>query len=103
MTEVNILAMAFVELSDSGRYKTLWYSLSNNPLTIIDNYPYTLSDSFKILIHYRPPGTHTIPRDGGGRKRVTNLQFTQVKGTAQQREAIAVTDCNTRANVTCYN
>ena len=95
--------MDFLECDDPARYKTLWYSLRNNYLTGTYHYPNTLNNSLNLLIHYRTPVTHTIPCDGGGNQRGTNVQFTQVKGTDQQREAISRTDRNTRGDVTCYN
>ena len=95
--------MAFLECADLVRYKTLCYSIRNNSLTGEYHYPKTLADSFSLLIHYRPPVTHTIPQDGGGNKVGRNVHFTQVKFTDQQREAISGTYINTRSNVTCYD
>ena len=94
--------MAFLECADPVRYNTLWSNLKNNSLTGAYNHPRTLTDSFNLLRNYRPPVTHTIPRDGSVNQRGTNVQFTQVKCTDQQHEAIAGTDVNTRADVTCY-
>ena len=81
----------------------MWSSIRNNYLAGSYHYPNTLNDSVNLLSHYRPPVTHTIPRDGGGNQRGKNVQFTKVKGTDQQREEISVTDGNTRAGVICYN
>ena len=103
MTEDKFLAMDFLECDEPERYNTLWSSLRNNPLNGADHYPKTLTDSFNLLSHYRPPVNHTTPRGRGGNQRGTHLQFNQVKFTDQQREAIAGTDGNTRADVTCYN
>ena len=44
MTEDKFLAMDFLERSNPGRYKTMFYSLRNNPLTSAENYPNTLTE-----------------------------------------------------------
>ena len=51
-----------------------------------------MTDSFNLLSNYRPPVTHTISQDVGGKQLGTDVQFNQVRGTGQQREAIAGTD-----------
>ena len=92
MAEDKFLAMAFLECADPVRYKTLWYSLLNNSLTSAYHYPKTLTYSFNLLNNYRPPVTHTIPQDGGGKQIVINIQFIQIKVTDQKCEAISGTD-----------
>ena len=77
------------------------YSLKKY-LTGVDHDPKTITDSFNLLSHCMPPVKHTIPQNGGGKQRGTNVQSTQVKGTDQQHEAIGGTDGNTRDDVTCY-
>ena len=57
VAEEKFLDMALLECGDPVRYKTLW----DNSLTGADHYPKTLADSLKLLSHYRPPVTHTIP------------------------------------------
>ena len=100
MTEDKVLAMSFLECDDPVRYKTLWYSLREKSLTGADYYPKTLTGSSNTLVHYRPPVTHTIPRDGGGKQQGEILHFTQVKGNDQQCDVIEGTGGNTRADVT---
>ena len=62
MAEGKYLAIYFLECNDPGRYKTLWYSLRENYLTGIYNYPKILTESFNLPSHYRPPVTHTNTR-----------------------------------------
>ena len=95
--------MDLLECDDHTGYKIFWYSLRKNPHTSADHWPKTLTYSFNINNHYRQPIKHTLPWDGGGKQQGTNVQFTQVKGTGQQRETIARTDRSTGADVTCYN
>lgn len=51
VAEDKFLAIAFLVCSDPLIYKNLWYSLRNNSLTGVDNYPNTLTDSFNLIIH----------------------------------------------------
>ena len=75
MAEDKFLVKALLELTDPGRYKTLWYGVRNNSLTYEDNYQKTLTEPFNLLRHYRPPVTHTKPWGGGGRQLGTNVKF----------------------------
>ena len=65
MVEVKCLAMNLLGCADPGIYKTVWSILRKNHLTTAENFPNTLTDSSNLLVHYRPPVTHTIPRDIG--------------------------------------
>ena len=103
VAEETFLTMAFLECTVPARYNTLWSILRNNSLTGKNHYPRTLTDLFNLLSHYRPLVMYTIPRDGGVNKWGKNVQFIQVKGNYQHREAIVGTEWNTRSDVTRYN
>ena len=102
MVEEDFPSMDFLECSYPEIYKNLWSNLWEKPHTGVDNYLKTLTESFSLIINYRPL-TPTNPQYGGRSQRGINVQFTQIKVTVQQHEATSGTYGNTRADVTCFN
>ena len=94
--------MVFLQYVNPERYNTLWYIHTKKYLTGAYHYPKTPTDSLNLISTYRTPVINTITQDGGGKQQGTNVQFTQEKGTDQQRKSISGIDRNTRDNVTFY-